>query len=67
MFTDGKESNDQIKAFRQPGSVSKGQLILNCTFWCLQISQKPNEIFSRISALASKKRSNQQNKGMLYR
>ena len=25
MFTDGKESNDQIKAFRQPGSVSKGK------------------------------------------
>ena len=28
-------------------------------FWCLQISQKTNEIFSRISALASKKKSNQ--------
>ena len=36
-------------------------------FWCLQISQKTNEIFSRISALASKKRSNQNNKGTLYR
>jgi hypothetical protein len=31
------------------------------SFWCLQISQKINEIFSRISALASKKRSNQKN------
>ena len=28
-------------------------------FWCLQIDQKPNEIFLRISALASKQRSNQ--------
>ena len=29
------------------------------SFWCLQIDQKTNEIFVRISALASKKRSNQ--------
>ena len=29
------------------------------SFWCLQISQKTNDFFSRISALASKKRSNQ--------
>ena len=29
------------------------------SFWCLQISQKYNEIFVRISCLASKKRSNQ--------
>ena len=27
------------------------------SFWCLQISQKTNEKFSRISAIASKKRS----------
>ena len=33
------------------------------SFWCLQIFQKTNEIFSRISALAYKKRSNQKNKG----
>ena len=39
-----------------------GQLILKC----LQIFQKTNEIFSRISALASKKRSNQKDKGILY-
>ena len=37
------------------------------SFWCLQIFQKNNEFFSRISALASKKRSNQKNKGTLYR
>ena len=36
------------------------------SFWCLQISQKIHEIFSRISAIASKKRSNQKNKGNLY-
>ena len=29
------------------------------SFWCLQIYQKSNEIFLRISALASKKRLNQ--------
>ena len=28
------------------------------SFWCLQIDQKTNKIFVRISALASKKRSN---------
>ena len=34
----------------------KGQLILKYVpFWCLQIDQKTNEIFVRISALASKK------------
>ena len=36
------------------------------SFWCLQIFQKTNEIFPRISAIASKKRSNQKNKGTLY-
>ena len=30
------------------------------SFWCLHIFQKTNEIFSRISALASKKRSNKE-------
>ena len=39
--------------------TTKGQLISKCLFWCLQISQKPNETFSRISVLASKKKSNQ--------
>ena len=29
------------------------------SFWCHQIDQKTNEIFVRISALATKKRSNQ--------
>ena len=36
------------------------------SFWCLQISQKNNEIFVRISALASKKGPNQKNKDTLF-
>ena len=36
------------------------------SFWSLQIDQKTNKFFVRISALASKKRSNQKNKGTLY-
>ena len=36
------------------------------SFWSLQIDQKNNEIFVRIFALASKKNSNQKNKGTLY-
>ena len=38
----------------------KVQLISKCpSFWCLQIFQRRNEFFVRISALASRKRSNQ--------
>ena len=40
---------------------AKGQLILKCPFGVFKSPKKPNEIFSRISALASKKRSNQKN------
>ena len=36
----------------------KGQLISEMSFWCLQIYLKNNKIFVRISALASKKRTN---------
>ena len=39
--------------------ASKGQLISKCSFWCLQIYQKNKKIPCRISALVSKKRSNQ--------
>ena len=35
-------------------------------FWYHQIDQKTNEIFVKIHALASKKRSNQKNKSTLY-
>ena len=41
------------------GFLHKGQVNFEMSFWCLQIDQKNNEIFARISALASKKRSNQ--------
>ena len=37
---------------------SEGQLIPKCPFHCLQISQKTNAIFIKISALDYKKRSN---------
>ena len=47
-------------------AVAKGQLISKCPFWCLQIFQKNNEIFVRISALAPEKGSSQENKGTLY-
>ena len=36
------------------------------SFWCHRLDQNTNEFFSRISALASKKSSNQKNKGTLY-
>ena len=35
------------------------------SFWCLHFDQKTNEIFVRMFALASKKRSNQKNNGTL--
>ena len=38
---------------------TKGQLVSKRPFWCLQIFQKTNKFFSRISALAFKKRSSQ--------
>jgi hypothetical protein len=37
--------------------VTKLHLISKYPFWCLQIDQTNNQIFVRISALASKKRS----------
>ena len=55
------------KLIAMNSAPSKGQLISECLFFvCLQISQKTNEIFSSISALASKKRSNKKNKVTLY-
>ena len=44
----------------------KGQLILKCPFGVFKSPKKTNKCFSRISALASKKRSNQKDKGTLY-
>ena len=43
----------------------KGQLIYKMSFWCHRFDQNTNQIFLRISALASKERSNQKNKGPL--
>ena len=39
--------------------VGKGQLISKCPIDVFKSTKKTNEIFARISALASKKRSNQ--------
>ena len=39
--------------------VIKGQLILKCPFGVFKSTKKNNKILVRISALASKKRSNQ--------
>ena len=46
--------------------IAKGQLILKFLFGLSKSSKKPKEFFSRISALSSKKRSNQKIKGTLY-
>ena len=45
-------------------AMAKGQLILKCPFGVFKSPKKPTKFFSRISALASKKRSNQK-KGAL--
>ena len=44
----------------------KGQLISKCPFGVFKSTKKRNVIFVRISVQASKKRSNQKNKGTLY-
>ena len=46
--------------------LPKGQLISKCPFGVIVWTKITNEFFSTISALASKKRSNQENKGTLY-
>ena len=44
---------------KKQNSDNKGQLKYRNILWRLQIDQKTNEIFVRISALACKKRSDQ--------
>ena len=44
---------------------TKGQLISKCPFGVFKSSEKATKFFQRISALASKKRSSQKNKGTL--
>ena len=46
--------------------AAKGQLILKCPFGVFKSPKKNYEIFSRISTLASKKRSNQKKIRALY-
>ena len=43
-------------------SGDKRSVNFEMSFWWLQIKQKTNKFFVRISALAFKKRSNQKNK-----
>ena len=58
-----EEEKNQINHQQFQHSQAKGQLILKCPFgW----NQKTNKKISRISAVVSKKRSNQRNKGTLY-
>ena len=45
---------------------TKGQLISKGLFDVIVSTKKTNKIYLRISALASKKRSDQKNKGTLY-
>ena len=45
---------------------AKGQLISKCPFGVFKLIKKTNKFFVKISALASKKKSNQKNKGTLY-
>ena len=54
----------EVTEFSYFVQIAKGHLISKCPFGVFK-SPKKNEIFSRISALASKKRSNQKNKGTL--
>ena len=48
------------------GFLHKGQVNFEMSSWCLQIDQKNNEIFARISALASNEKSNQKKLRALY-
>ena len=50
----GLKSLEKI-AYEFYGWSPKGQLIFEMSYWCLQIDQKTNENFLRISALASNK------------
>ena len=59
-LTDDEKKNHETSIIVIEQDIGKGQLILKCPFGV-------QRNFFRISALASKKRSNQQNKGILYR
>ena len=62
----GQQSGmDPFEQRSSSASMSPRSFNFQMLFWCLQISQKTNKLLLRISALASKKRSNQKNKGTL--
>ena len=63
-LTDDEKKNHETSIIVIEQDIGKGQLILKCPFGVL--FPKTNEIFSRISALASKKRSNQKEIRALY-
>ena len=65
MFLNGVVTSPK-KTKKTPFVTAKGQLIYKCPFGVFKSPKKNNKNFSRISALASKKRSNQKNKGTLY-
>ena len=50
---------DEFRMNSELKNIIKGQSISKCPFGVKTASKKTNEIFSRISAIASKKRSNQ--------
>ena len=55
----GQQSGmDPFEQRSSSASMSPRSVNFEMLFWCLQISPKNNEISVRISALASKKRSN---------
>ena len=45
--------------FELTSDAMKSSVNFEMSFWCLHIDQEANEIFERISALASEKRLNQ--------
>ena len=63
------EKNSKVLTVAQTlekNKQTKGDLIPKCPFGITKSTKKTNQIFVRISALASKRRSNQKNKGTLY-
>ena len=54
-----ESSEANVEIIEEESMTAKGQLISKCPFGVFKSSKKKNEIFVRISALASNKRSNQ--------
>ena len=60
------EQNKNELLLTNENLLTKGQLISKSPFWGHRFDQNTNEMFTRISALASRKWSNQTNKDTLY-